>query len=64
MSSGVPIRPSGAAAAISSPNRRRVSAIIWDSNGPGAIAFTVIPRGPSSLARTRVSWCSPALLAE
>ena len=64
MSSGRPMRPSGAAAAIWSPNRRNVSAIIFDSNGPGAIAFTVIPRGPSSRASTRVRWCSPALLAE
>jgi len=64
MSSGRPIRPSGAADAISSPSTRSVSVIILDSNGPGAIAFTVTPRGPSSRASTRVRWCSPALLAE
>ena len=64
MSSGRPMRPSGAAAAIWSPNTRNVSAIILVSNGPGAIALTVIPRGPSSLASARVSWCRPALLAE
>src|SRR5580700_8666373 len=64
MSSGRPIRPSGAAAAICSPCWASVVAIILDSNGPGATALTVICRGPSSRARTRVSWCSPALLAE
>ena len=42
MSSGRPIRPSGEDAAIESPKLRYVSAIIFDSNGPGAMAFTVI----------------------
>jgi hypothetical protein len=64
MSSARPIRPSGDAAAICSPNASSVAAIILDSNGPGATALTVMPRGPSSLASTRVSWCTPALLAE
>ena len=64
MSSGRPMRPSGDEAAMASPNSRSVYAIIFDSNGPGAIAFTVICRGPSSLARTRVRWCRAALLAE
>jgi len=64
MSSGRPIRPSGEAAAICSPCWASVAAIILDSNGPGATALTVMCRGPSSRARTRVSWCSPALLAE
>ena len=41
-----------------------VAAIIFDSNGPGATALTVIRRGPSSLASTRVRWCSAALLEE
>ncbi len=64
MSSGRPMRLSGADAAISSPCAARVAAIIFDSNGPGATALTVIPRGPSSRASTRVSWWTPALLAE
>jgi hypothetical protein len=64
MSSGRPMRPSGEAAAICSPCSASVTAIILDSNGPGATALTVMCRGPSSRARTRVSWCSPALLAE
>ena len=63
MSSARPMRPSGDAAAISSPRAARVAAIIFDSNGPGATALTVMCRGPSSRASTRVSWCSPALLA-
>src|SRR6266571_1849617 len=64
MSSGRPIRRSGAASAIASPNDRSVAAIILDSNGPGATALTVTCLGPSSLASTLVRWCSPALLAE
>ena len=63
MSSDRPMRPSGEAAAISSPRAARVAAIIFDSNGPGATALTVMCLGPSSRASTRVSWCSPALLA-
>ena len=58
------MRPSGERAAISLPKASRVAAIIFDWNGPGATAFTVIRRGPSSLASTRVKWCSPALLDE
>ena len=46
-------------AATSARSSRRscfsVSAIIFDSNGPGAIAFTVMWRGPSWRARWRVS---------
>src|SRR5215472_1635950 len=61
MSSGRPIRRSGAASAIASPNVSSVAAIILDSNGPGATAFTVIARGPSSLASTRVIWCAGRL---
>ena len=64
MSSGRPIRPSGEAAMMASPCSASVAAIILDSNGPGATALTVMCRGPSSRASTRVSWCSPALLAE
>ena len=63
MSSGRPMRPSGEAAAIASPIASWVAAIILDSNGPGATALTVMCRGPSSRASTRVSWCRPALLA-
>ena len=62
MSSGRPIRPSGDEEAIASPKSRSVCAIIFDSNGPGATAFTVMWRGPSSLARTRVNWWTAALL--
>ena len=51
MSSGVPIRLSGADAAIESPKRSRVAAIILLSKGPGAMAFTVMCRGASFLAR-------------
>ena len=64
MSSGRPILPSGERAAISLPKASSVAAIIFDSNGPGATAFTVTWRGPSSLASTRVRWCSAALLVE
>eukprot|EP00966_Prymnesium_polylepis_P252543 5838467-Prymnesium_polylepis.1 len=32
-------------------------------NGPGAIALTVMRRGPSSPASILVRWCTPALLA-
>ena len=58
------MRRSGADAAIASPKASRVAAIIFDGNGPGATALTVMCCGPSSLASTRVSWCSAALLAE
>jgi hypothetical protein len=64
MSSGRPMRRSGADDAMASPKSRSVAAIIFDSNGPGATALTVMPRGPSSRASTRVRWCSPALLEE
>ena len=55
MSSGRPMRPSGDERAIESPKSRSVAAIIFDSNGPGAIALTVMLRGPSWRARWRVS---------
>ena len=64
MSSGVPIRLRGLLFAIESPNWRSVAAIILLSNGPGAIAFTVMSRGASLRASTRVRWCTAALLAE
>ena len=32
------------------------------SIGPGATAFTVIPCGPSSVARAKVSWFRASLL--
>lgn len=63
MSSGRPIRFIGADAAISSPKASRVAAIIFDSNGPGATAFTVID-GARRRARWRVSWCTAAFDAE
>jgi len=63
MSSGRPSRPSGELAAISSPDASMIAAIIFVRNGPGAIALTVIRRGPSFFASTRVIWCTPALLA-
>ena len=64
MSSGRPMRPSGDDFAIESPKLRSVSAIIFDSNGPGAIAFTVMCLRPSCAARWRVSWWIAALLDE
>ena len=53
MSSSRPMRFMGTAAAIASPNASRVAAIIFEGNGPGATAFTVMCCGPSSFARTR-----------
>ncbi len=63
MSSGRPMRFSGALAAICSPKASSVAAIILDSKGPGAMAFTVIS-GASRLARWRVNWCTAAFEAE
>jgi hypothetical protein len=40
-----------------------VAAIIFDSNGPGAMALTVIV-GDTRRARCRVRWCTAALDAE
>ena len=64
MSSGSPIRPRGFCFLIISPKRSSVAFIIWLSNGPGAIAFTVTCSGASLRASTRVMWCSPAFAAE
>ena len=64
MSSGRPMRFSGADAAIWSPKASRVAAIIFDSNGPGAMAFTVMCCGARRRARWRVSWCTAAFDAE
>ena len=47
MSSGRPMRLSGDDFAISLPKLRSVSAIIFDSNGPGAIVLTVMCLRPS-----------------
>ena len=58
------MRLSGEDFAISLPKLRSVSAIIFDSNGPGAIALTVMCLRPSCRARCRVSWCTAALLDE
>ena len=63
ISSGLPIRRRGAEAAIWSPNASRVAAIIFDSNGPGAMALTVMA-GASRLAKWRVSWWTAAFDAE
>ncbi len=63
MSSGRPMRFIGALATIWSPKASRVAAIIFDSNGPGATALTVI-RGANRLARCRVSWWTAAFDAE
>ena len=68
MSSGVPNRPAGADAAIRSkvpgamlratgPVKSRKPAAI----APESTAFAVMPRAPSSLARTRVATSGPAL---
>ena len=57
--SGRPMRFMGAEAAIWSPKAARVAAIIFDSNGPGAMALTVMS-GARCLARWRVSWCTAA----
>ena len=45
MSSGWPMRPIGTCCRIESPKASSVAAIIFDSNGPGAMALTVICRG-------------------
>ena len=42
MSSSRPMRRSGAEAAIESPKASSVAAIIFDLNGPGATALTVM----------------------
>ena len=49
---------------MSSPKSRSVAAIIFDSNGPGAIALTVMCLRPRWRARWRVSWWIAALLDE
>jgi hypothetical protein len=65
MSSGSPIRPSGTLPAIAARvcGSFSAKAIILLSNGPGAMALTVIDSAASLLARCRVSMCTPALLA-
>ena len=65
MSSGVPMRPFGI---VPSTTARRsgsssAKAIILLSNGPGAIAFTLICSAARRVARWRVSMCTAALLA-
>src|SRR5687767_14025348 len=63
MSSGLPMRLSGADWAMASPAAFSVAAIIFDSKGPGAMALTVIA-GARNLARCRVSWCTADFDAE
>ncbi|OMH79644.1 hypothetical protein AX774_g6947 [Zancudomyces culisetae] len=61
MSDGIPILPVGMPFTNSLPNFLSVSAIILDSNAPGATAFTRMLRGARKLAIPRVIWWSPAL---
>src|ERR1035437_7098996 len=63
MSSGLPIRRSGADASMCSRNASRVAAIIFDSNGPGAMALTVMD-GASLLAKWRGIWGTAAFDGE
>ena len=53
------MRCSGTVSAIASAWRSRIGAIMRESNGPGAIALTVIV-GASRRARCLVKWCSAA----
>ena len=46
------------------PIRSAVSRSMSVAMMPGAIAFTVTPNGPSSIASVLVNPCSPALAAE
>ena len=64
-SSGLPIRPSGTFSSTSSRDSGFSSrnAIILLSNGPGAIALTVMCSEARRLARCRVSMWTAALLA-
>ncbi len=64
MSSGSPTRPSGTLAAMAArlSGSSSANAIILLSNGPGAIALTVIASDASLLARWRVSMCTPAFV--
>jgi hypothetical protein len=66
MSSGRPIRPSGTPAAITArlAGSSSANAIILESNGPGAIALTVMWSAARFLARCRVSMCTAAFDAE
>ena len=70
MSSGWPTRRSGicslAARWKSSTDifsRAAVAAVISVAMNPGAMALTVTPNGPSSMARVLVNPCIPALAA-
>ena len=46
------------------PIRAAVAAVMSVAMKPGAIALTVTPNGPSSIARVLVKPCRPALAAE
>ena len=64
MSAGSPMRFNGICSRMASPKASRVAAIIFDSNGPGAMAFTVMLSGASRAASTLVMWWTAALDAE
>ncbi len=64
MSSGRPMRPSGTVDSITSRKASSVAAIIFDSNGPGLTAFTVMCCLASFCASTFVRWCTAAFDAE
>ncbi len=65
MSCGVPMRPSGTCCSTTArvSGLPSMKAVILLSNGPGAIALTVIDSLASRLPTWRVSWCTAALLA-
>ena len=48
----------------STPTRRAVSSVMSVTMKPGAIALTLMPNGPSSMASVRVKPCSPIFAAE
>src|SRR5215813_11345899 len=67
MSSGTPIRRMGTVSATASrnlstvtPRRSAVASVIAVAMKPGAIAFTLMPNGPSSIASVRVKPWMPA----
>ena len=64
MSSGVPIRPTGIIAIPAFTTSGGIEAVISDSINPGATAFAVIPKRPTSRASARVKPATPAFVAE
>lgn len=57
------MRDSGFISRMSSPMVSSANFIILLGNGPQAIVLDVMPLGPSTVARCRLRWCSPALAA-